>query len=63
LATRLEAPEKALTEERSAWQTANQELWVAQESTAALNRDLLDAHDSSSALNRELSSKVPLSMN
>jgi hypothetical protein len=41
LTTCLEAAKKALTEERSAWQTTDQELWTAQDSATSLNWELL----------------------
>jgi hypothetical protein len=40
LVPHLEAAEKALTEERSTWQIADQDLRIAQDSTSVLNREL-----------------------
>jgi uncharacterized protein (DUF3084 family) len=58
LATRFETAEKALAEERTARQIANQELWAVRDSATALSQELQAAKDYAAAANRELSSNV-----
>jgi hypothetical protein len=51
LAAKLEATNKALTEEKSSWQVVDQALLAAQESNTALRQDLQAIQASTGALN------------
>jgi hypothetical protein len=51
LAAKLEATNKALTEEKSSWQVVDQTLLAAQESNTSLRQDLQVVQASTAALN------------